>query len=84
MEHDKPGWHLDRRVPITLIIVIVTQLVGFGILYGNLENRVTHLEQESVEFRKVIKSVTRMEALFEKMARDVERIEQRLSNRSQP
>jgi len=84
MEHDKPGWHLDRRVPITLIIVIVTQLVGFGILYGNLENRVTHLEQESVEFKKVIKSVTRMEALFEKMARDVERIEQRLSNRSQP
>ena len=84
MESEKPGWHLDRRVPITLIIVIVTQLVGFGILYGNLENRVTHLEQESVEFRKVIKSVTRMEALFEKMARDVERIEQRLSNRSQP
>lgn len=38
------GWHLDRRVPVAIILVLVGQLFGFGYIYANLETRVTHIE----------------------------------------
>lgn len=40
-------WHLDKRVPVALIITILLQTVGAGIWVGTIASRVTTLEQQS-------------------------------------
>jgi hypothetical protein len=45
MAGDNPnGWHLDKRVPVAIILVLIGQIFGFGYIYASLETRVAHLE----------------------------------------
>ena len=37
-------WHLDRRVPVSIIGVLLIQIVLFAYAFGRLENRVTTVE----------------------------------------
>lgn len=49
-EDHRPGkepWHLDKRVNISVIAGLVLQAVVFGIAWGNIENRVSHLEEDN-------------------------------------
>jgi hypothetical protein len=39
------GWHLDRRVPIAIILAIVGQTVLGGIWIGRMETRIESLEE---------------------------------------
>jgi hypothetical protein len=39
------GWHLDRRVPIAIILAIVGQTVLGGIWIGRMEARIQALEE---------------------------------------
>ena len=36
----KEGWHLDKRVPVSLILAIIIQTVGFVWFLSDLDNRV--------------------------------------------
>lgn len=74
---DKRGesWHLDKRVPLSIIFVLIVQLAGFGMIYGQLENRVTHLEQQQREtaaaVRQVPERLARLEAILERIERQL-------------
>jgi hypothetical protein len=49
MNKDEAGkWHLDRRVPITLILTIVIQTFSFVWFIGKMDSRIEHLETGSV------------------------------------
>lgn len=37
---DDTQWHLDKRVPVTLLVLLVSQIVGFGYLFGQLKQMV--------------------------------------------
>ena len=40
------GWHLDKKVPISIILALFAQF-GMGLWYaGRMENRIDHLERE--------------------------------------
>jgi len=41
-------WHLDRRVPITLILTIVIQTVSFVWFFSKMDSRIEHLETGSI------------------------------------
>lgn len=40
MSEQSENWHLDKKVPITLIIAMVAQLVAFGWYAGQLNLRI--------------------------------------------
>ena len=40
------GWHLDKKVPISIILALFSQF-GMGVWYaGRIENRIDHLERD--------------------------------------
>ena len=45
------GWHLDKKVPISLIVVIVLQGVSFTWYVGKLDSRVTIIETTRIDYR---------------------------------
>jgi hypothetical protein len=57
MADDDGSWHLDKKVPISLIGAILVQTFGFGVYAESLNNRVATLEQnapsEHAEFEKL-------------------------------
>ncbi len=46
-ELDDNSWHLDKKVPITLIGAILVQTFGFGVYAENLNNRIANLEHDT-------------------------------------
>jgi hypothetical protein len=50
-EHDDigSGWHLDKRVPLAIIMTIFIQTAGIVWWAANLENRVVTLEKANTE-----------------------------------
>ena len=54
---DDNAWHLDKKVPISLIGAILIQTFGFGVYAENLNNRIANLEQSNptarAEFQKL-------------------------------
>lgn len=44
---DDDNWHLDKKVPITLIAAILFQTFGFGVYAANLNNRIANLERDN-------------------------------------
>ena len=51
------AWHLDKKVPISLIAAILVQTFGFGVWAENLNQRLSELERTSpnttAEFAKL-------------------------------
>lgn len=41
------SWHLDRKVPIALILALAVQTVAFGFYGGVLTQRITALEEKA-------------------------------------
>lgn len=49
MQKDEIGqWHLDKRVPITLILAILLQSAGFVWFIGKMDGRIIALEAAGV------------------------------------
>lgn len=79
------GWHLDRRIPITLVIALVMQSGGFiwyaAQISGQVDQnaRAIMLLQEELSARdKLADRTTRLEALMEGLQSGVRRIEDKL------
>jgi len=47
-------WHVKKEFNLGMVAVLFCQLVGFGVLYGNIENRTTNNEKSIVENAKRI------------------------------
>lgn len=48
-EASREGWHLDKKVPISIIFAIVLQCVSFTWFMGKQDARITLIEQSRVE-----------------------------------
>lgn len=71
-------WHLDKRVPVAIIATLVLQLVIFGGMYGQLENRVAQLERRADVLQDLPENVARLEERLIGVTRVLERIDQKL------
>lgn len=69
------GWHLDKRIPITLIIAIVLQTVAVVWWGARLDQRVTQLELTSSSRAEFSDRITRQETLMESVQDTTRRIE---------
>lgn len=47
MTNDDHDWHLDKKVPITLIAAIMVQTFGFGVWAESLSARLDNLERQN-------------------------------------
>ena len=72
------NWHLDKRVPIVLVLTIFLQTVGIGIWIGSIGQRVTSLEQSATYSRDNQNRIVRLEATAEGQSESLRRIEQKL------
>lgn len=76
------SWHLDRRIPIAIIVTLAVQLTGFGYMIGHLHSRVNALELWRAEFRAeradVPRQIATLEAKVDENGRSLARIERTL------
>ena len=72
------GWHLDRRVPIALIVALMIQ-TSAGIWWAaTLTARVSTIELWVADNRQVKDRLTRMETRQEYMIQTIEKIDRKL------
>lgn len=73
------GWHLDKRVPLALIVTIVLQTAGAFWWAATITTRVAALEKAQQSRVDDHDRITRLEANQTHMLEALRRIEQRLS-----
>ncbi|MGB5092678.1 MAG: hypothetical protein WBN97_05145 [Parvibaculum sp.] len=72
------GWHLDRRVPIAMIVAIVIQS-GAGLVWaGAASERLGTLESRSIRTDEVVERTARLEEQSTAMRASLDRIEGKL------
>lgn len=78
------GWHLDRRVPVAIIVTLVAQIIGFGWIFGSLENRVAQLERradvQAVIVRELPEKLGRLDEQMRSVRQTLDRIDKKLGN----
>lgn len=72
------GWHLDKRIPIALVVTILLQTVGAIWWAATISARVTALEDKPPE------RLVRVETQVEGINKTLERIEQKLDRTLDP
>jgi hypothetical protein len=72
MDEDQKHWHLDRRVPIALIVTIAIQTAGIIWWASDVNARVSQLERQAVaagpQSERIIRLETQIEAIREGIA----------------
>ena len=72
------GWHLDKRVPIALILAILIQTGGALVWAGAASERLNHLEDQATERRSLAERTARLEEQSRQMQALLLRIEDKL------
>lgn len=86
---DEP-WHLDRKVPISIIVTLVAQIVGFAWIASKLDSRVAYLEVTDAKHDDALKRLnddregtrdrlTRLEVTNQQILELIRKIDARLS-----
>lgn len=82
-EQGKESWHLDRKVPVAIIVTLVFQIVGFGWLFGQVEQRVTELERrandQTIIVRDLPEKIGRVEEQISAIRQTLERIDRKVT-----
>jgi uncharacterized coiled-coil protein SlyX len=77
------SWHLDKKVPVAIIATLMLQIIGFGWIFGALENRVTQLERranvQSEILRDLPEKMGRLDEQMKAVRATVERIDRKLA-----
>lgn len=68
-------WHLDKRVNISVIGALMAQAIMFGVAWGNIENRVAHLEEDRVRFGSIPERLAGIEATLNAIKDRIDRID---------
>lgn len=71
----KEQWHLDKRVPLALIVTIIIQTAGLVWWASSLSERVNSLERSRDATAPQADRLTRVEVKIESIQSGVERIE---------
>lgn len=75
------GWHLDKRVPITLIVMILLQTAGAFWWAAQIDTRVSALEQTALINLPRGERIRALEAELKGIRSSLERIEKKLDRR---
>lgn len=78
MAQDDGQWHLDKRVPIALIVTLVFQAAAGLWWASGVNNRVLHLEQISGKNTGYNGRIIRVEERLKSVLSTVDRIEKKL------
>lgn len=70
-------WHLDKRVPIALIVTIIIQTAGLFVWVGGIQERVARNERDILESQDTGERLARVETLLETIIDRLERQEGR-------
>lgn len=62
-------WHLDKRVPLALILTIVVQTAMLGVWVGSLQARVSANERAIEASADTAERLARIEAILERVER---------------
>lgn len=65
-------WHLDKRVPLALILTIVIQTAMLGVWVGTVQARVTANEKAIAASANTAERLARIEAILERVERRME------------
>lgn len=71
-------WHLDKRVPIAIIIMVIIQGIIFAYSYGGLSERVASNTRAQAIILETLPKVVRLETLVETMVYSLEEIKTEL------
>jgi hypothetical protein len=83
MIDDDKRWHLDKKVPIALIITIVMQTGCFIWWAASLSERVNTLERDALRSAPYAERIVRLETRMESIADGILEIKRLLQGRSQ-
>lgn len=72
------GWHLDKKVPISLILALIIQAIAFTIFIDRMDNRIAVLEEWQ---SKSESSVSRLPADLEYIKYTLQRMERKLDEK---
>ncbi|MEQ9518790.1 MAG: hypothetical protein RLN89_05045 [Parvibaculum sp.] len=75
---EEARWHLDKRVPIALILALVMQTAGALAWAGAASERINQLERRANGSSEVKERTARVEEQVRYMRATLERIEQKL------
>lgn len=78
------NWHLDKRVPIALILTILVQTGAVGLVIGQTLTRVASLEVKMEKSDGVSERLARLEAASAFQVDTLRRIEARLYGKENP
>lgn len=94
-ERRRQAWHLDRRVPIAIFIVLLGQMLS-GVWYASeinsavkkntqdtaiLTRTIADIQQRERESVKLVERVVRVETIVENVLRTVNKIDDTLAER---
>ncbi len=68
-------WHLDRKVPIALIVTIIVQTAGIVWWAANVDTRLAVIEKTDAAQGGYADRLTRLESAKEDVSRRLDRIE---------
>lgn len=76
------GWHLDKRVPISLIVMLALQMVAFIWWASDLNSRVGVLEKSSPKAAELSERMARIEEQVKSAGYTLNRIENKLDQKA--
>lgn len=74
------GWHLDKRVPIALIVVILMQTAGALSWAGAATQRLAQVERQTQAQSSWAERTARLEEQSQHMRSSLQRIEEKLDD----
>lgn len=78
MSTKRSGWHIDRRIPLAVVVMLMMQMAALVIWATQLEARVTGLEQAGGDMRRVAERLARLEERMEGLRTDATDIKRHL------
>jgi hypothetical protein len=84
MMDEEKHWHLDKRVPIALIVTIVLQTGGIVWWAASMSERISYLERRETATAPQADRLTRVEVQIEAIREGVGRIERMISREPRP
>jgi len=78
MPEDDNSWHLDKRVPISLIFAIFLQTAGAFWFASDLSVRVTNLEKNQEDSKGVVERIVKLETILVRLERTLDKIERKM------
>jgi hypothetical protein len=75
---ENEGWHLDKKVPLTLIAAILFQTAGFAYWAASQESRITVLENWVNQNTNISEELGKIQTNQTWLMRTLEKIENKL------